>query len=510
MSGALAVKLDANDRAYGEIKARLSNRWWRLNNLYWITNERGEHVPFKPNKAQTEFYFALWYLNVVLKARQMGFSTFIQILILDACLFTSNIRAGVIAHTREDAEVLFRDKVRYAYEHLPASIKSTVRASSDRAGELAFSNGSSIRVGTSMRSGTLQYLHVSELGKIARKFPEKAEEIKTGALNTLHAGSFVFFESTAEGRHGLFFDTVESALKRDQLGLAPNELEFKLHFFPWWADARYRMSHDAVVLTSHEIEYFRSLEQNQGIRLDAEQMAWYAAKARMQGDKMLQEYPSTVAEAFEAKISGAIYANEMARVRAERRITVVPYAAEVPVNTFWDLGKNDTNAIWFHQRVGLQNRFIDFYENRGYSLAHYAQVLKERGYVYGRHYLPHDARVGDISREDNLSRAEVLESLGLRPVEIVPRIQDLNEGLEMTRQALASCWFDAAKCDEGIKALDAYQREWDDRIGEYKDRPLHNWASNPADALRQFAQGYRSPKAMSGPQRRTKANWRTA
>lgn len=492
-----------------EIRRLLGNRWWRLNHLYAITDENGSHIPFKPNEAQTKFYRNLWYLNVVLKARQMGFSTFIQILLLDACLFNRNIRAGVIAHTREDAEMLFRDKIKYAYEHLPQYLKDAVTATSDRVGELKFSNGSSIRVGTSMRSGTLQYLHVSELGKIARKYPEKAEEIKTGSLNTLHQGAFVFFESTAEGRHGLFFETVEAALRREQLGKEPSQMEFKLHFFPWWQDSRYAIDPSSIDLVAHEIEYFQNLETVHGIALSSSQKAWYAAKARIQGDKMLQEFPSTVAEAFEAKIRGAIYGEEMARLRLERRITTVPYEPALPVNTFWDLGRNDTNAIWFHQRFGLQNRFIDYYENRGHSLAHYAKVLKDRGYTYGRHYLPHDASVSDISREDNLSRAEVLESHGLRPVEIVPRIQERNEGIEMTRQALASCWFDREKCDQGIKAIDAYQREWDDKVGDFKDQPLHNWASNAADALRQFAQGYRAQPQQRA-DRRKRTNWMTA
>lgn len=490
------------------IRKKLSNRWWRLNNLYYITDEKAQHIKFVPNKSQAIFYWAMWWLNVILKARQLGFSTFIQIFLLDACLFNDNVRAGVIAHTLDDAEVLFRDKIKYAYDNLPSWLKAERPAVNDKVGEMKFANGSSVRVGTSMRSGTLQYLHVSELGKIANKHPEKAEEIRSGALNTVHEGGFIFFESTAEGRNGLFFETVEDAQKIQQMGREPNVMEFKLHFFPWWEDDRYRMDPKMVTLTAKEIKYFHTLETTEGIKVDEEQRAWYALKARQQKDKMLREFPSTIKEAFEAKIKGAIYAEEIAKTRLEGRITTVPYEPSLPVNTFWDLGRNDMNCIWFHQRFGLQNRFIDYYENRGESLAHYAKIIKERGYVYGEHYLPHDVVVTDLSREDNKSRAEVLEDLNVKPLIAVPRIQDLGEGIEMTRQAFNSCWFDESKCDQGLKGLEAYQRQYDDKLQTYKERPLHNWASNPSDAFRQFAQGYSAPKSTTKRKRRT--NWKTA
>lgn len=161
----------------------LGDPYWRMNNLYCITDKEGVKRIFQFNWAQEELFENMWHCNVILKARQLGVSTFVTLLFLDKVLFNSNTHAGIIAHTREDAEHLFR-KVKFAYDHLPEEIKKLRAAKTDTTRELQFSNGSHIRVGTSLRSSTLQYLHISEMGKIAARYPDKSREIMTGALNT--------------------------------------------------------------------------------------------------------------------------------------------------------------------------------------------------------------------------------------------------------------------------------------------------------------------------------------
>jgi len=206
---------------------------------------------------------------------------------------------------------------------------------------------------------------------------------------------------------------------------------------------------------------------------------------------MRREFPATPDEAFEASVTGAYYAREMARVRAEGRILGLPHDPALPVNTFWDLGINDTNAIWFHQRVGREDRFIDYYENEGEGLAHYVQALRDRPYTYGNHYLPHDVEVRELG--SGLSRRRMLEDLGLRPVITVPRSGDLGTDIQAVRNALARCWFDRAHCDAGLRHLDGYRRAWDDKRGVWRDRPRHDGASHGADAFRMFAVGHRPP-----------------
>ncbi|TFH43024.1 MAG: hypothetical protein E4H01_12640 [Lysobacterales bacterium] len=168
------------------------NQLWRLHNLYFIVAKDGNKCLFQPNWAQVGLIENLWYLNVILKARQFGFTTFIDILLLDNAIWQPDQRNGIIAHNREDAVVIFRDKVKYPYDHLPQGIKDKMAPKLDSANEMLFSNNSSIRVGTSMRSGTFQMLHISEYGKLCAKTPEKAREVKTGALNTVQKGQIVF------------------------------------------------------------------------------------------------------------------------------------------------------------------------------------------------------------------------------------------------------------------------------------------------------------------------------
>jgi phage terminase large subunit len=174
----------------------------------------------------------------------------------------------------------------------------------------------------------------------------------------------------------------------------------------------------------------------------------------------------------------------------ELRVCNLPVES-VPVNTFWDLGRNDTTAIWFHQQVGKEHRFIDFYEHRLVDLDHYAHVLQDKGYLYGDHYLPHDVEAVMLG-SGNRSRREILEGLGVQPIVTVPRIASVEDGIAQVRDVFRSCWFDQTDCEEGLNSLANYQYQWDDKFDTFRKVPLHNWASNGADAFRMFAQAYQA------------------
>lgn len=212
------------------------------------------------------------------------------------------------------------------------------------------------------------------------------------------------------------------------------------------------------------------------------------------------------------RVEGAYYAREMAQLRREGRIRRVPYTPGVPVDTFWDLGWNDTTAIWFHQRVAGEHRFIHAYENNGESLDHYAAYLLGRGWAYGgRHHLPHDA--ANRSLQTGRSALEILEELlpGHR-FDIVPRVEQILTGINQTRMAMLSgIVIDEAECADGIAALDNYRKRWVERTDSWADVPVHDRHSNYADAFRQWAQGYRRTAGEGGAWRRgTTRSWRTA
>jgi hypothetical protein len=390
--------------------------------------------------------------------------------------------AGVIAHNREDAEDFFRKKIKYAYDNLPEWLKAEIPATSDSAKMLEFGNGSSIRVGTSLRSGTYQYLHISEFGKLCAKRPDHAEEIIAGSINTVHEGGFIFIESTAEGGHGRYHDMYQDAAARSSF----TKLDFKSFFYPWWRDPRYVT--EPTDLTQDDVNYFESVERECDTALTAGQKAWYIKKRNVQKSKMKQEYPSTPSEAFEVISEHAIYGTEFKALREQGRISTVLYDPSKPVHTFWDIGRSKTDAtcIWFMQQSGQEFNFIDYLQETQKPVQFYAKELQDKGYVYGHHYLPHDADHNDHAMK---TYKDHLATYQINNVIIVPRIGDLTVGIDLTRQKLPLCRFDKEKCSAGVLALERYSYDYDEKKGMYT-QPLHNWASHPSDAFRQFAQGY--------------------
>jgi hypothetical protein len=189
----------------------------------------------------------------------------------------------------------------------------------------------------------------------------------------------------------------------------------------------------------------------------------------------------------DADIKGAYYAELIHRARAENRIGRVPYAPQIPVETFWDLGMDDSMAIWFAQRVVREIRVVDYYENSGEGLVHYAKVLKDKPYAYGAVHFPHDGEVRELGT--GKSRKEVAISLGLKPVLIGKKL-DPADRIEAVRNILPQCYFDEAACEKGIDALEHYRKEWDERNQVFKAKPVHDWSSHAADGFGELALGF--------------------
>ena len=468
----------------------LKKQKWRINRLYKIKDKQGKVVTFRMNKAQETLFDNMHYKNIILKARQLGFTTFIGIYILDCALFNSTINCGIIAHHMDDAKVIFDEKIKFPYDNLDPIIKDSRPAKTDRAGAIEFSNGSKIRVSTSFRSGTLNILHVSEYGKLAAKYPDRAIEIKTGAFEAVAADQMVFVESTAEGREGEFYDMTMTAKKLKDGKKTLSLLDFKFFFFPWWQNPEYVLDPEDILITTEDDNYFRDLE-GQNITLNDDQKAWWVKKYATMGDLMFREHPSYPEEAFKASIQGAYYGRTVTDLRRKGQIGNVPYEPGYPVYTFWDLGMDDSMSIWFCQFVGREKRLIDYYEHGGEGLAHYANVLREKGYVYGTHFMPHDANVRELGT--GKTRHAVASELGINPINVVPRpksTDQLLDHIEETRSFLSTCWIDETRCNRGIVCLENYRKEWDDKMGAFRRTPLHNWASHGADSLRTGAVGY--------------------
>lgn len=204
-------------------------------------------------------------------------------------------------------------------------------------------------------------------------------------------------------------------------------------------------------------------------------------------------------------VKGAYYAELIGKMRRDGRITRVPYQEGVPVDTYWDLGRSDTTAIVFHQQVALQDRILKGYENSGEPLAHYAKVLSDQPYVYGTHWLPHDAgyvRLGQDNESTKSWQAMLQDLLPNQRFEIVPRVEDVTLGIQQTRNIFGGLWIDEIEGAGLITALENYRKEWNDQQQCWKTTPLHDWASNYADALRQMGQRRAEGVQVAAPVRR--------
>lgn len=471
-----------------EISQYLEDPEWRLNNLYYIKNKSGKKVLFQMNPVQKILYKGLWYWNIIPKARQLGITTFFCILYLDQVLFGENQTATIIAHTEKDMKKIFRNKIKFAWDNLHPWLRRKIgEPDTNTANELSFPNGGVISVALSSRSDTVQFLHISEFGKICAKYPEKAQEIVTGAINSVDAGHMVSIESTAEGREGYFYDFVYDAERKRKEGRELTPLDFKIFFFPWWIDERYSLEGN-VPITREMQEYFEKLRKKEGIELTEGQKKWYIKKKETQKDKMFQEFPSTLDEAFSIATEGAFYAHEMNLVYSQNRIRPLPVVDDVPVDTWWDLGMNDFNVVVFTQTVGPQIRIVDVYYNRGYKLAHYVDVMKEKKYRYGKHVLPHDVEVRDLST--GITRKQTLFDLGLWNIVVVPKI-GFDDGIERVRNVFSRFYFDEERCKDLTDALGNYRRDFDSKLGEYKKTERHDRNSHFAAAVRYGAINWR-------------------
>lgn len=515
----------------------LSDRDWRLRNLYKIKDKYGNIVLFEPNWAQCLLQKP-HYLNIILKARQLGITTYHALLFLDTCLFNHNVNAAIVADSKPVAREIFIDKVKFAYDNLPQFVRDMCPAHRDNANEMRFSNGSVFRVATSLRGGTLQLLHITEFAKICQENPTKANEIVSGALNAVQAGQFVCIESTARGREGHFYNLCKTAQAMEDSGKPLGKLDWKIWFFSWTMDTsatldtsseereriqqlhylknmdiKNLISHDdterfGVVLTKDQKKYFQDLAEEHNIHLTSGQKAWYVKKMQTQGEYMQREYPSTPDEAFSSANEGFYFAKHLAIARQEKRICHLPYDDHAKTYTSWDIGIGDSCAIWVWQIVGKEVHVIDYYENSDESLSHYTKWLNSKKYAFEKHYLPHDAAARE--KGSGKSFADIAREQGLK-VEIIPRQQNEMFGIECLRNMLSRFFFDYSKCEKGIKALENFRKEWNEKLGCYRERSHHNWASHASKSLIYAAEAIQrnmSGSGMSAQQwREMRAEW---
>lgn len=268
----------------------LRDKFWRINNLYKIYNKSGMLVTFKLNEEQTELWnryedklarfneFGL--REQILKARQLGITTFHAIYYLDKILFNPGRVAGIIAHLEDDLIKIF-EKVSKAFEYFPEYLKPKTLASNKY--ELKFETGSEIFIALKTRSRTIHHLHVSEIAKITDEM-----ELRAGSFQSVPKWGDITIEGTAEGMNH-FYDSWHSYEKGDG--------EWRNHFFTWTQHPEYATV-KSVPPNWKRHEYEAYLNQ---YHLTKEQKNWWYYKLeelKFNFDNIKQEYPMSAEDAF--------------------------------------------------------------------------------------------------------------------------------------------------------------------------------------------------------------------
>jgi phage terminase large subunit len=251
----------------------------------------------------------------------------------------------------------------------------------------------------------------------------------------------------------------------------------------WRADPTVYVSELDATMTS-------VFKPEQLIRIKQDTIVRFIARGQSEEEAIAffeQEYMCS----WDAPVVGSYFGAGMRRATEQGRIRTLPYDEALPVHTAWDLGMDDSMSIWFFQLHNTEIRLIDYYENSGEGLSHYANELSKKGYSYGKHYAPHDIEVRELGT--GTSRKEAGRKLGLNFI-TVPRPEKKEDGINAIRLILSRCYFDEVNCKRGIGALKGYRKEWNEKMQVYSSSPVHDWTSHGTDAFQTLALAQPKPK----------------
>lgn len=509
------------------IKACLSDKLWRLRNLYQILPEddsEGGLIPFVPRAEQESFLARRHNRNFVPKARKLGMSTLIVLDFLDECIWTPNTHCAHVDFKEDDAFKKL-DIAKTAWKYGPyhpnpvaAAIWKGIHERNplinDATGVMKWANGSKQEAGTSFMGGTPRRLHWSEAGPMSAQAPERASKVKRGSLNAVGKNGIIDVETTMEGGpYGIAYDMFKLALDMEGQELSP--MDWRLHFFPWYG-------HPSYVLAGHEpkdkrtFDYAAELREKYGIELPPERWAWYEAKRREQGDDIWTQFPTVPDECVRSVVTGQIYP-QIITLRSQRRVTQLAIEPQYPLYTFWDIGVSDATACWLGQMPGRDVLWHDYYEGSGHGASGAADVIRrleqKHGRPIARHFFPHDVDYRDKGSGKTYRQQLVEAGIPNELIATVPRSHNLWDGINDVRDRIPRMWFslacaedwmgdDGEKHPSGLGCLEGYRLAPRTSTGIIRDMPLHDHCSHGADAMRTYAQaddaGMIRPATMAG------------
>jgi hypothetical protein len=471
--------------------ADLRSPIWRLQNLYHIKDaDTGRVIKFAPRPEQMQVFRAIHEKGhrriIILKARRLGMSTGIDVAITDQMLWNAGYQASIIDRKEDDAEKKLNGICKVAFGGLPEILRDKYQLlrDNDSAFQLqaADDTPSAIYAGKNARGGTNQFLHISEWGPIQADDPRRSEEILTGAIPSAEHGIVVVETTWKGGKGGHLWTIVKPALETPEAQKGPTD--WRVMFFPWWIDPTYEIPptrHEPPDLT----EYLNELEARIGGPLSPGQRAWYGQKRETLGIFIFREFPSTIEECFRSPIEGAIYAQELDRIRSEGAIGTFGVDKTAPVHTFWDEGSPINTVTWYAQFVRGEIRLVDIDIDLDIGPVERVAHIRGKGYALGNHYLTHAA--AQTEKSGRSFEAQLAEA-GLTNMRVVPRTPDVWSGINDCRQLMPRMCFRLPACQDGIEALENYHLRRITTGGRSVDEPVHDWTSHTADALRTMAE----------------------
>src|SRR3990167_716087 len=460
----------------------------RLNNCYRIIDRNSNSIRFKLNPVQQNVLRGLHTRNLILKARQLGMSTFAVLYLLDEVLNNENMSAGIVSYSLEHAQHIFKKIIGHAYDTVNPLIKQFAPIKQRSAREISFMNGSSIRVDTTLRGGSYPLVLVSEFGKTCSRNPQKAEEVITGTLQAVPKDGKVIIESTGEGNEGFYAELVMEASRRGNDNLS--NLDYKLFFYNWTEEASYVLE-EKVTYEIAFTDYFNKLEKESGKIITQPQRNWYAVQSKVLGDKMRQEFPSTVSEAFLASSDAFYFAEGIQKAYENNRcLHTSLYDALLHVYVAMDIGVNDLTVMVFFQIAHGEIRVIDYYEDKNKGVDFYAKfLLQDKKYLYNTIFLPHDSTKRDaldVSNTYERDFARLFASTGTRF--IVLKRMDKQLSISHAKIKLERCVFNISRVKPFLDKISKYRKKWNEATGRYLEDPFHNEASNHADCFQYMCQ----------------------
>jgi hypothetical protein len=485
---------------------RLNDPVWRVCNLYKVKDAKsGQEVPFVPTPEQRKVLEGIYRRGerriIILKARQLGMSTLIDIVLEDACIWNDGFQTSIVDQTQGDASLKLRTKVKVAFDGMPAYLKGMFEITADSGKEFSVrlkrdeAKASSVFAGMNARGGTNQMLHISEWGPIQHDDAERSDNIMNGAIPSAKEGVVIVETTWKGGKGGNLWELTERAMttKPEDMTAA----DYRLYFFPWYLDPVYSLEGNFDQVPADVIRYFEEMRVKTGHYFTKGQILWYYKEALPKGTKRYEEFPTVIEECFMSPVEGAIYGEKVNEALAQGRITSVPFNKGYPVHTFWDLGSPKNTVCLYVQFIGEWIHFIDCDVGLEMGPAERVAWMREKGYFFAEHFLPHD---GDSEGSTGMTFRAMLEDAGLKNVTVLRRPADIWTGINAAGDMFNRCKFDKDNAKRLVDGLSAYRTRIDKKTAHETSVPVHDWASHISDPFRVVAEAMQGGYVKIGAQ----------